>query len=119
MIPRRTLLIASTGITTPAAASAPASPRPGARKADAEALHLAPARVQVAALCRREISSRDLLEQYLRHIAQANPHVNAIVTLDADAARAAADRADRHLAETGRPLGDVGVELLAGRERTV
>ncbi|MFF3273751.1 amidase [Streptomyces chrestomyceticus] len=109
MIPRRTLLIASTGITTPAAASAPSSPRPGprpgARKADVETLHLAPARVQVAALCRREISSRDLLEQYLRHIAQANPHVNAIVTLDADAARAAADRADRHLAETGRPLG--------------
>ncbi|OKI02154.1 amidase [Streptomyces sp. CB02923] len=102
MIPRRTLLIASTGIATAATATAPSSarPRPGTA-----ALHLASAREQVAALRRRDISSRDLLEQYLRHIAKANPDINAVVTLDADAARAAADAADRHLAETGEPLG--------------
>ncbi|MEV5597421.1 amidase [Streptomyces sp. NPDC052496] len=107
MIPRRPQPTASPGIATPAAATAPASarPGPGSRQAGLEALHLAPARDQVAALRRRDISSRDLLEQYLQHIAQTNPHVNAVVTLDADAARTAADRADRHLAETGEPLG--------------
>jgi amidase len=67
-------------------------------------LHLASARRQLAALRSGDIGSRDLLERYLQHIAEINPGLNAVVTLDADDARAAADRADRHLA-TGRPLG--------------
>ncbi|MDF3299218.1 amidase family protein [Streptomyces sp. K1PA1] len=68
-------------------------------------LHLAPARDQLAALRSGRIGSRELLEQYLRHIARTNPGLNAVVTLDARGARAAADRADRHLARTGRTLG--------------
>ncbi|MFD7663807.1 amidase [Streptomyces sp. NPDC059788] len=72
---------------------------------DLKTLHLAPARDQLAALRRGEISSRELLEQYLQHIAEAGPGLNAVVTLDADAARAAADRADQHLIGTGEPLG--------------
>ncbi|GAA0472189.1 amidase [Streptomyces olivaceiscleroticus] len=107
MIRRRTLLAASTAAAATASVASPAAARPraGRAKAARRALHLAPAREQLAALRRRKISSRDLLEQYLRHIAAANPGLNAVVTLDADAARAAADRADRHLARTGRPLG--------------
>lgn len=43
---------------------------------------------------RREISSRELLQVYLDRIEALNPSVNAVVTLDADAALAAADAAD-------------------------
>jgi len=46
------------------------------------------------ALVRGEISSRELLEAYLENIAAINPAVNAVVTLDADAALAAAGAAD-------------------------
>ncbi|MFD9355112.1 amidase [Streptomyces sp. NPDC060031] len=108
MILRRTLLVACTAIaaaasmaTTPAAARS----RAGAAKPPRTDLHLAPAREQLAALRRRTITSRALLEQYLQHIAKTNPGVNAVVTLDAEGARAAADRADRHLSATGEPLG--------------
>ncbi|MER6232547.1 amidase family protein [Streptomyces sp. NPDC001616] len=69
------------------------------------ALHLASARRQVVALRSREISSRTLLDQLLAHHATANPGLNAVVTLDAEGARAAADKADKHLADTGQPLG--------------
>ncbi|MFB8401221.1 amidase family protein [Streptomyces sp. NPDC055912] len=106
MILRRTILAASTALaaatvmTTPAAARS----RTGAPKR-LEALHMAPAREQVAALRQGKISSRDLLEQYLQHIATGNPALNAVVTLDAAGARAAADKADRHLADTGKPTG--------------
>ncbi|NXY97542.1 amidase [Streptomyces sp. BR123] len=68
-------------------------------------LHLAPARDQLAALRRRTTTSRALLEQYLQHIEKTNPGLNAVITLDAEGARAAADAADRHLARTGKPLG--------------
>ncbi|MFH0246161.1 amidase [Streptomyces sp. HK10] len=68
-------------------------------------LHLAPATDQVCALREGRITSRELLERQLEHIAKINPALNAVVTLDADGARAAADRADRHLARTGKPLG--------------
>ncbi|OKK17712.1 amidase [Streptomyces sp. CB00455] len=68
-------------------------------------MHLASAREQLTALRTGAITSRALLEQYLRHIERTNPGLGAVVTLDADGARAAADRADHHLAETGEPLG--------------
>lgn len=47
-----------------------------------------------AALRAREISSRDLLELYLDRIDRLNPPVNAVITLDAERARADAARAD-------------------------
>ncbi|GAA3260848.1 amidase [Streptomyces lavendulae] len=109
MILRRTLIVACTAVAaaaamagTPAAARnrAAASARPP--RAD---LHLAPAREQLAALRRRTVTSRALLEQTLAHIERTNPDLGAVVTLDADGARAAADAADRHLAATGKPLG--------------
>src|SRR5215207_6319574 len=60
---------------------------------------------ELAALLRnREISARELLDAHLDRIDRLNPSVNAIVTLDADGARAAADAADQRLA-AGEPVG--------------
>jgi amidase len=60
---------------------------------------------ELAALVRaREISARDLLEAHLDRIERLNPGINAIVTLDAEGARAAADAADATLA-AGEPVG--------------
>ncbi|MFE3659904.1 amidase [Streptomyces sp. NPDC059165] len=107
MILRRTLLIASTAIA--AAASMVSMSAAGRSRASASPLpadlHLAPARTQLGALRRRAITSRALLEQYLQHIAKTNPGLNAVITLDRDAAREAADEADHHMARTGQPLG--------------
>jgi amidase len=47
---------------------------------------------------RREFSSRELLDRYLDRIARLNPSLNAVVTLDADGARRAADAADAAVA---------------------
>jgi amidase len=55
---------------------------------------LAPARSQAAAIRERTISSRELLELYLRRLDRLNPAVNAVVTLDAERARQAAEEAD-------------------------
>ena len=57
-----------------------------------------PATEQAALVRRREISARELLEAHLDRIERVNPALNAIVTLDADGARAAADAADAALA---------------------
>src|SRR5947209_84553 len=46
----------------------------------------------------REISARELLDAHLDRIDRLNPSLNAVVTLDADGARAAADAADAALA---------------------
>ncbi|MFD8411540.1 amidase [Streptomyces sp. NPDC059650] len=106
MILRRTLLIASTAVAAAASmATMTAAARSRAAASPSTPLHLAPARDQLAALRRRTTTSRDLLEQYLRHIDRTNPGLNAVITLDAEGARAAADDADRHLARTGKPLG--------------
>jgi len=60
---------------------------------------------ELAALLRdREISARELLEAHLDRIERVNPSVNAVVTLDADGARAAADAADAALAAR-EPVG--------------
>ncbi|MFD7615536.1 amidase family protein [Streptomyces sp. NPDC059802] len=107
MILRRTVLTAATALAAVTAMTTPASARPrtvkGARRT--AALRTRPAGEQLAALRERRITSRELLEQHLDHIAKANPQLNAVVTLDADGARAAADKADHHLATTGKTLG--------------
>jgi amidase len=56
------------------------------------------------AIRNKQISSRELLDLYLDRIARLNPPVNAVVTLDAERARAAAVAADEQLAR-GAPVG--------------
>jgi amidase len=60
---------------------------------------------ELAALLRdRQVSARELLDAHLERIEQLNPALNAIVTLDAAGARAAADAADAALA-AGEDVG--------------
>jgi amidase len=60
---------------------------------------------ELAALVRaREVSARELMDAHLDCIEQLNPALNAIVTLDPEGARAAADAADARLA-AGEPVG--------------
>jgi amidase len=59
---------------------------------------LQPAHVLADAIRCRDISSRELLEHYLSRVDRLNPTLNAVVTLDADGARKAADDADAALA---------------------
>jgi amidase len=55
--------------------------------------------VELAAGIRsRKFTSRELLELYLDRVDRLNPPINAVVTLDADRARTAADAADAALA---------------------
>jgi amidase len=59
---------------------------------------LQPAHALAEAIRRRDVSSRELLEHYLTRVDALNPPLNAIVTLDPDGARTAADAADTSLA---------------------
>jgi len=60
---------------------------------------------ELAALVRsRQLSARELLDAHLQRIERIDPSLNAIVTLDADGARAAADAADAALA-AGEDVG--------------
>jgi len=63
-----------------------------------------PATELAAMLRRREVSARAVMDAHLDRIERLNPALNAIVTLDADGARAAADAADARLA-AGEPVG--------------
>ena len=56
------------------------------------------ARDQADAVRRREISARELLDLHLARIAERNPRLNAIVSLDEDRARDGAAAADEALA---------------------
>ena len=66
---------------------------------------LSPAHALAEAIRHREVSSRELLEHYLARVERLNPPLNAVVTLDPDGARMAADAADAALArgEDRRP----------------
>src|SRR4029078_11486493 len=57
----------------------------------------------------RGFSAREVMEAHLDRIAAVNPHVNAIVTLDAEAALAAAGAAD--LAVPAAAMQGVSVEM--------
>jgi amidase len=58
----------------------------------------------VAAVAGREISARELLDLHLARIAETNPDVNAVVSLDEERARAGAAEADERQAR-GDELG--------------
>ncbi|MGW3932154.1 amidase [Streptomyces microflavus] len=107
MILRRTVLTAVTALAAVSAMAAPASARHRSAKSPGQSapLRLASAGEQLTALREGKITSRSLLEQHLEHIARSNPALNAVITLDAEGARAAADKADAHLARTGEVLG--------------
>ncbi len=62
------------------------------------------ARQQVAAVAAREISARELMDLHLARIAERNPELNALVSLDEERARAGAADADEALA-AGREVG--------------
>lgn len=62
------------------------------------------AREMLAAVASREVSARELMDLHLARIAEVNPIVNAIVSLDEDRARAGASEADQALA-SGAELG--------------
>jgi amidase len=68
-----------------------------ARMSDQD-IGLRPAHVLAQAIRNRELSSRELLDHYLKRVDELNEPLNAIVTLDPDGARRAADEADRALA---------------------
>ena len=74
---------------------------------------LRPAHVLAEAIRRRDISSRELLEDYLARVERLNGPLNAVVTLDPDGARRAADAADASLArgEAGGPLHGVPMTI--------
>ncbi len=57
-----------------------------------------------AALAAREISARELMDLHLDRIAEVNPDVNAVVSLDEERARAGAAEADERFAR-GEPVG--------------
>ena len=62
------------------------------------------AREQASAVRSGDISARELLELHLDRIAERNPQLNAVVSLDEDRARHGADEADRALA-SGAEVG--------------
>ncbi|MEE8077696.1 MAG: amidase family protein, partial [Pseudomonadales bacterium] len=69
-----------------------------------EEITLWPTTRQAQAIKSGEITSRQLLEAFAARIERINPQLNAVVTLDLDAARAAADEADAAVAR-GVQLG--------------
>jgi amidase len=62
------------------------------------------ARAQADAVRRREVSARELLELHLARVAERNPELNAIVSLDEERAREGAAAADEALA-AGEEVG--------------
>jgi amidase len=69
-----------------------------------DSLPFSSARDLAEALRRRDVSAREVLEAHLAQIDRWNPSINAVVTLDVEAAERAAAEADRRSA-AGEPLG--------------
>lgn len=68
---------------------------------------LSPAHVLARALREGEVTSRVLVEEYLARIERLNPALNAVVVVDADGARRAADACDARLAAARDAEDDV------------
>lgn len=66
--------------------------------------HHSSARQMAEALRTKQVSARELLDLHLHRIESMNPTVNALVSIDADRARDAAEAADRRLT-AGERLG--------------
>jgi len=69
-----------------------------------EELHWRTARELARAIRDRELSAREVVAAHLERIAEVNPRLNAIVTLDGERALAEADLADARIARR-EPLG--------------
>ena len=69
-----------------------------------DSICLLPATELAAMVAKREVSSRELVDAFLVRIGRLNPAVNAVVTLDADRARAAAAAADEAQARSNGEL---------------
>jgi amidase len=74
---------------------------------------LQPVHALAESVRRRDVSSRELLEHYLARIDRLNAPLNAVVTLDPDGARRAADAADAATArgDAGGPLHGVPMTI--------
>jgi amidase len=86
----------------------PPGPRAARRRAChssivAEELHWLTARELARAIRDRELSAREVVTAHLDRIAQVNPRLNAIVTLDAEGALAQADAADARTSGPAHP----------------
>ena len=66
-----------------------------------------------AGIAAKDLGSRELLDLYLDRVDRLNPGLNAVVTLDADRARAAADAADAATArgESRGPLHGLPITI--------
>src|SRR5882724_2015195 len=64
-------------------------------------------------ISQREVSSREVLDYFLERVAQLDPRINSVVTIDAKRARAEADAADAALArgEVRGPLHGVPITI--------
>ncbi|MEU5470974.1 amidase [Streptomyces lydicus] len=90
-----------------------------------DALHHLDATDLAARLRRREISAREVVQAHLDRIERVNPAVNAIVTLDAEGALAAAAEADARLVRAaevpplhGLPIAFKDTHLTRGMRTT-
>jgi amidase len=78
-----------------------------------EALATQDATTLAAAIARRDVSSRELLDLYLERVDRLNPPLNAVVTLDPERARSAAAAADEMTArgESAGPLHGLPITI--------
>ena len=88
----------SIGPIVPSSVGYRAQPGPWHPRHVTDDLCFRPATELAGMLRAREISARELLDAHLDRIERLNPALNAVVTLDAEGARAAADAADAALA---------------------
>jgi amidase len=85
----------------------------GESEGQVDELALRPAHQLAQMIRSRELSSRELLDHYLARVDLLNPAFNAVVTVDPDGARRAADAADASLArnEAAGPLHGVPMTI--------